>query len=152
MRALWRNRCFWSDAQTVRLTLAPDAFARALRKMATDKAQPGTEAHAWLFMGTPLSEGHGRTDIQQMVTALPPSTSQRAARLSAMGSGVAHPPASGGNWRSWAGNGRAAAAAMVLTVVLVPLVAVLFAAIFYLTAMAMTLGLAAGLALLVSLV
>jgi len=150
MRALWRNRCYWSDAQTVKLTRAPDAFARALQKVGAADPPHGAEAHAWLFVGAPISEGRSFADSLGTTRALPPPTAARVNRLTAMGAGL--PRTSASNW-SWAAEnpGRAAVIGF-LGILLVPLFAVLLGLIFWLTAVAMTLGLAAGLTLVVNLI
>jgi Zn-dependent protease with chaperone function len=52
--ALWRNRDLWSDAQTVKLTRAPDVFARALQKVGGIRTPAGAEAYFWLHVGKPM--------------------------------------------------------------------------------------------------
>lgn len=92
MRALWRNRCFWSDAQTVKLTRAPDTFARALQKIGTVEPPPATEVCAWLFIGTPTPPGNGSfTDHQHMNVVLPPEFMERVKQLRTMRVGARAP-------------------------------------------------------------
>jgi len=148
MRALWRNRCYWSDAQTIKLTRAPDAFARALRKVGTADPPGGAEDHTWLFIGAPVSKGRFFTDSLEAIRALPPATVARVDRLTAMGAGL--PRTSAGN-RSWK---RMAANAVEFLVRLIVLAgfAIMLSCVFLLIEAVMIAGLVVGVTLLAVLI
>jgi Zn-dependent protease with chaperone function len=143
MSMLWRNRAFQTDALTVKLARAPDAFACALEKIGTPELPEGAEAYACLFMGVPATARGAAANPRSMTLALAPRSAERIARVNAMGRGIRlrrvpdlteffrHPL-------------RSLALALLL-LVLAPLVVMLVLAIAYITALAMTLGLAAGL-------
>jgi len=150
MRALWRNRCYWSDAQTVKLTRAPDSFARALKKVGAVEPSHGVEAHAWLFIGAPILDGRSFTSSVATTRGLPPATGARINRLTAMGAGLQRTSTISWSWVA-ANPGRAAVIGF-LCVLLAPLFAVLLVCVFWLTAVAMTAGLAAGLTVVNSLI
>lgn len=63
---LWRNRDLWSDAQTVKLTRAPDAFARALQKVGGIGLPAGAEAYFWLHVGKPMFGTAKLTESQRL--------------------------------------------------------------------------------------
>ena len=150
MAGLWKSRCYWTDAQTVKLARAPEAFARALEKIGAQDPPPGAETHAWLFIGAPTAARRAANDRKSMTLALPPAMEARIARLSAMGAGVR----TGRNaaWSQVAGHPGRAAAVGCLGLVLAPLIFALVCLIGYLTAIVMTMGLAAGLGLVVWLI
>ena len=118
---LWRNRCYWTDARVVQLARNPEAFAKALEKIGAVDPPPGGEA-----------------------LALTPSTSDRLARLAAMGAEAR--PSGAFDFKAFAA-ARPGSAAIVgaLGLLLVPLFAVLFAAIGFLTAIVTSIGLLTGL-------
>jgi len=101
MIGLWRNRCFWSDAQTVKLTRNPDALARALEKISAAGPPPGAEAYDWLFIGIRSAMEELRAiNLSPRLRfpgfgVRPPAVKARVDRLLAMGRGlprtIAHP-------------------------------------------------------------
>lgn len=146
MAALWRNRCYWTDARAVKLARDPEAFARALEKIGAADPPPGAEAQAYLFIGAPTTARRAIADRQSMTLALAPSTAQRVARLSAMGAGIRTAPARIDLARLAADPVRALVLGS-LSLLLVPLFLILFVMIGYLTAFVMTMSLALGLGL-----
>ena len=147
MRGLWRNRCFWSDAQTVKLTRRPDAFASALQQIG--EPPPGAEAYAWLLIDpSTRSEKTEPSKLGSLIKllALPPKIQARVDRLMAMGGGL---PRTTPGILSWAA--RNPILGGFLAVLLVPLFTTLFGfllgAILFLAGMVMTYGLMIGLAL-----
>ena len=143
MALLWRNRCYWTDARTVKLGRNPEAFAKALEKIGAADPPPGGEAFAYLFIAAPTTTRRAVTDRRTLALALTPPTAKRLARLSAMGA----------NPRGWRTVDLAALMAHplralvvgALGLLLVPLFAALVMAIGFLTAIVMTFGLLAGL-------
>ncbi|MBV8192855.1 MAG: M48 family metalloprotease [Alphaproteobacteria bacterium] len=143
MALLWRNRCYWTDARTVQLARDPEAFAKALEKIGAADPPDGGEAFAYLFVAAPTSARRAIADRRTLAMALTPPTTQRLARLAAMGASprgtrtidlrvlFAHP--------------ARAAVLGALGLLLVPLFVALFGAIGFLTVMVMTFGLLAGL-------
>jgi Zn-dependent protease with chaperone function len=152
MALLWRNRCFWTDARAVKLARNPEAFARALEKIGAAETPPGAEALAYLFIGSPTAGRRAAADRRSMTLALPPPLAARIARLSAMGAGLRTRAGGGFDWSAAARRPGAALAVGCLTLLLGPLFAVLFLMIGYLTAIVMTIGLAAGLGMVVWLI
>ncbi|MGD9886308.1 MAG: M48 family metalloprotease [Reyranella sp.] len=140
---LWRNRCHWTDAHTVKLARNPEAFARALESIGAADPPPGGEAFAWLFVAAPTTERRIVTARRTLALALAPPTLERLERLSAMGAAP----------RGWRTPGLANLAAhplralvvAALGLLLVPLFAILVLAIGFLTAIVMMVGLVAGL-------
>ncbi|WNJ93398.1 M48 family metalloprotease [Bosea sp. 685] len=155
MAMLWRNRCYWTDARTVKLARHPEAFARALEKIGAVDPPPGAEAHEYLFIGAPTAARRSAADRRSMTLALAPSPAQRVERLSAMGASVRHADA-GFDWAGLKAGFSAhpvlALIGIFLALLLVPLFLALFVMIGYLTALVMTMGLAAGLGLVLWLV
>jgi hypothetical protein len=152
MALLWRNRCFWTDAWTVKLARNPEAFARALEKIGAAETPPGAEPLAYLFIGSPTAGRRAAADRRSMTLSLPPPLAARIARLSAMGAGLRTRAGGGFDWSAAARRPGAALAVGCLTLLLGPLFAVLFLMIGYLTAIVMTIGLAAGLGMVVWLI
>jgi Zn-dependent protease with chaperone function len=145
MALLWRNRCYWTDARAVKLGRNPEAFAKALESIGAADPPPGGEAFAYLFIAAPTTARRAVTDRRTLALALTPPTSKRLARLSAMG---AHPR--GGrtfDLATLAAHPLRALIVGALGLLLVPLFAALVMAIGFLTAIVMTFGLLAGLAI-----
>jgi len=140
---LWRNRCYWTDARTVKLARNPEAFAQALEKIGTVDPPPGGEAFAYLFIAAPTTARRAVTDRRSLALALTPPTSKRLARLGAMGANSRDAPAI--DLAALAAHPLRALVVGLLSLLLVPLFAVLVMAIGFLTAMVMTFGLLAGL-------
>lgn len=145
MAMLWRNRCYWTDARTVKLARNPEAFARALEKIGAADPPAGAEAYGYLFIGAPTAERRAAANRKSMALALPPSVGQRIARLSAMGAGLRSSRVAGVDWTQVAAHPARALIVAGLTLLLGPLFLILFVMIGYLTAIVMTIGLAAGL-------
>jgi Zn-dependent protease with chaperone function len=146
MAMLWRNRCFWTDARTVKLARNPEAFARALEKIGPAEPPPGAEAYAYLFIGAPTAARRAAASRKSMALALPPSTGARVARLSAMGANL-RPTRAGVDWAQVAAHPVRTLIVGGLILLLGPLFLILFVMIGYVTAIVMTMGLAAGLGL-----
>lgn len=141
---LWRNRCYWTDARVVQLARNPEAFAKALEKIGAVDPPPGGEAFAYLFIAAPTAARRSASDRRTLALALTPSTSDRLARLAAMGAEAR--PSGAFDFKAFAA-ARPGSAAIVgaLGLLLVPLFAVLFAAIGFLTAIVTSIGLLTGL-------
>lgn len=146
MAMLWRNRCFETDALGVKLGRAPEAFARALEKIGAPDLPEGGQAYAYLFIGAPAAARRAASDRRSMTLALAPASAERIGRLMAMGDGVrrARRPS---DLSELSQNPLRTAAATALLLLLAPLVAMLIFMIGYITALVMTIGLAAGLGL-----
>ena len=143
MALLWRNRCYWTDARTVKLARNPEAFARALEKIGAADPPSGGEAFAHLFIAAPTTARRAVAGRRSLALALTPPTGKRLARLGAMG---AVPRARRTvDLATLAAHPSRALVVAALGVLLVPLFAVLVMAIGFLTAMVMTFGLLAGL-------
>ena len=141
---LWRNRCYWTDAKVVQLARNPEAFAQALEKIGAADPPPGGEAFAYLFIAAPTTARRSTTDRRTLALALTPPTSDRLARLSAMGAASRE---SGRifDLKTLAAHPGRAAVVGVLGLLLVPLLAVLIGAVGFLTLMVTSIGLMAGL-------
>jgi hypothetical protein len=144
MALLWRNRCYWTDARTVKIVRNPEAFATALEKIGSADLPPGGEAFAYLFISGPTASRR-IAERRSLPLALTPSTSKRLARLSAMGA----TPRDGRNAALAAllAHPLRAAVVAVLSLLLVPLFSALVVAIGFLTAIVMTFGLVVGLSI-----
>jgi Zn-dependent protease with chaperone function len=145
MALLWRNRCYWTDARTVKLGRNPEAFARALERIGAAEPPPGGEAFAYLFIAAPTTARRAVTDRRTLALALTPPTSKRLARLSAMGAN----PRGGRAFdlATLAAHPLRALVVGALGLLLIPLFAALVMAIGFLTAIVMTFGLLAGLSI-----
>ena len=146
---LWRNRRYMADAKAVELTRDPDALARALTTIAGSGVPPGGELREYFFISAPAAASKSAlANRQTMSAALHPPLARRVARLVAFGAG---PVGRAEHFRPFGFltplPPMAALAVAALLALLVPLFAALFVMIFYLTAIAMTLALAAGLTL-----
>jgi Zn-dependent protease with chaperone function len=141
---LWRNRCFWTDARTVKLARNPEAFAKALEAIGSADPPPGGEAFAYLFIAAPTAARRSLTDQRSLALALPPTTEQRLARLGAMGAGW-RPERRNGPWRALAGRPAAALLVGFLCLLLVPLGLGLAVMIGFLTTLVMLFSLLIGL-------
>lgn len=148
---LWRNRRYIADAKAVELTRDPDALARALSGIANSAVPPGGEFREYLFINAPRSGARNAVaDRHTMAAALHPPLGRRLARLIALGAQREPPPT---RFRPSAiaaalrERPAATVAVLLLAVLLVPLGLMLVMLVFYLTAIAMTIALAAGLAL-----
>ena len=143
MALLWRNRCYWTDARTVKLARNPEAFAKALERIGAADPPTGGEAFAYLFVSAPTTARRAVTDRRSLALALTPPTSKRLARLSAMGAAPRGRRAL--DLATLAAHPLRSLVVGALGLLLVPLFAVLVMAIGFLTAMVMTFGLLAGL-------
>lgn len=143
MALLWRNRCYWTDARTVKLARNPEAFARALERIGAADPPPGGESFAYLFIAAPTTSRRAVTDRRSLALALTPPTSKRLARLSAMGANPRGRRAL--DLATLAAHPLRSLVVGALGLLLVPLFAVLVMAIGFLTVMVMTFGLLAGL-------
>lgn len=144
MALLWRNRCYWTDARVVELARNPDAFARALEKIGAADPPPGGEPFAYLFVAAPTTARRAIANQRGLALALTPPTSNRLARLSAMGAG-ARRSARRIDFALIAAHPIRSLVVGALGLLLVPLFALLFFLIGFLTVMVMTFGLLAGL-------
>lgn len=143
MALLWRNRCFWTDARTVKLARNPEAFALALEKIGAADPPAGGEAFAYLFIAAPTAAQRLVAGRRNLAMALTPPSGKRVARLSAMGAearGVRRI-----DFAVLAAHPLRALVVGALGLLLIPLFVVLFGAIGFLTAMVMSFGLLAGL-------
>jgi Zn-dependent protease with chaperone function len=144
MALLWRNRCYWTDARTVELARNPEAFATALERIGAADPPAGGEAFAYLFVAAPTTARRAVADRRTLAMALTPPTSQRLARLSAMG---ALPRGRTMSLRSLLAHPLGALVVVALGLLLVPLLVALLGAIGFLTIIVMTFSLVAGLAI-----
>ncbi len=144
LAGLWRNRCYWTDARVVQLARNPEAFAQALEKIGAADPPPGGEAFAYLFIAAPTTARRRTTDRRTLALALTPSTSDRLARLSAMGAASRESGRAFDRKTLAAHPGRAAVVGA-LGLLLVPLFAILVGAVGFLTLMVTSIGLLAGL-------
>lgn len=145
MALLWRNRCYWTDARTVKLGRNPEAFAKALERIGAADPPPGGEAFAYLFIAAPTTARRAVTDRRSLALALTPPTGKRLARLGAMGAAPRGVRAL--DLATLAAHPLRALVVGALGLLLVPLFAALVMAIGFLTVMVMTLGLLAGLSI-----
>jgi Zn-dependent protease with chaperone function len=143
MALLWSNRCYWTDARTVKLARNPEAFASALEKIGAADPPAGGEAFAWLFIAAPTMARRAITSRRTLAMTLTPPTIKRLARLSAMGAGARWPGISFGAFA--AQHPLRALVVGALSLLLVPLFAILVAAVGFLTVIVMMFGLVAGL-------
>lgn len=141
---LWRNRCYWTDARVVELARNPEAFAQALEKIGAADPPSGGEAFAYLFIAAPTTACRRTTDRRTLALALAPSTSDRLARLSAMGA-ASRESGRAFDLKTLAAHPGRAAVVGVLGLLLVPLFAILVGAVGFLTLMVTSIGLLAGL-------
>src|SRR5262249_6514885 len=143
MALLWRNRCYWTDARTVELARNPEAFAKALERIGAADPPAGGEAFAYLFVAAPTTARRAVADRRTLAMALMPPTSQRLARLSAMGASSRGRRTT--DLRSLLAHPLGALVVGALGLLLVPLLVALLGAIGFLTIMIMTFSLLAGL-------
>jgi Zn-dependent protease with chaperone function len=144
---IWRNRRYAADAMAVQLTRDPDALAKALSSIGDSGIPEGGEGREYCFInGPPSSSRGGSTDRRNMTMSLHPAIGRRLQRLHALGA------TAGGvvavrfiRFDMIAQSPGKALLAGFLLLLLVPLGTALILAIGYVTAIAMTLGLAAGL-------
>jgi len=144
---IWRNRRYAADAMAVQLTRDPNGLASALSRISGSGIPAGGEGREYYFIsGPPASRRGGFTHRRTITASLHPAISGRLARLHALGATTV------GDERNRRIRfdmirqypGRALIVALLL-LPLFPLGGALILAVFYLTAIAMTLGLAAGL-------
>ena len=145
LAVIWRNRRYASDAMAVQLTRNADGLARALGRIEEAGVPDGGEGREYCFIHGSALPARRRIAVQRTTTrSLHPPLGLRVARVHALGAGgrvrrriawmaviTEHP-------------GRALLVCGLL-LVLVPLVGTLVLLVFYLTAIAMTLGLGLGL-------
>jgi Zn-dependent protease with chaperone function len=146
---IWRNRRYAADAMAVQLTRDPDGLARALSHISGSAIPTGGEGREYCFIHSPSTHKKGGfTDRRTITLSLHPTLGQRLGRLPALGAA-----AGGGDpvrlhrYDMIAQNPGQALLAGFLLLLLVPLGLMLVLAVGYLTAIAMTMGLAAGLAI-----
>jgi Zn-dependent protease with chaperone function len=144
---LWRTRRYSADAVAVQLTRDPDALALGLQKIAGSSFPDGASGREYFFVHVPLSSIADSNVTRRGVTAsLHPSLARRLARLIRMGANSVGPAQV--TWARLAELSRQPArAALVLglMLLLVPLVGALAILVAYVTALIMTIVLAAGL-------
>ncbi len=145
---IWRNRRYAADAMAVQLTRNPDGLARALGQIAGSAIPDGGEGREYCFIhATPSGQRAGFASRRTMTVSLHPPLGRRLQAVQALGADIMvrrHRI----EWSAAIANhpGRALLVGLLL-LLLVPLGGTLVLAVLYLTAIAMTLGLAAGLAL-----
>jgi Zn-dependent protease with chaperone function len=145
---IWRNRRYAADAMAVQLTRNPDGLARALMRIGSSGIPDGGEGREYYFVhGPPSRKKGGFTDRRTITLSLHPTLGRRLQRLHALGATVG----GGERWRfirldMIAQYPARALLVVLLLLLLVPLGVTLVLMVAYLTAIAMTLGLAAGLA------
>jgi hypothetical protein len=145
---IWRNRRYAADAMAVQLTRNPDGLASALSRISDSGVPEGGEGREYYFVHGSSLPSKRKDAVRRPITGrLHPSLAKRVWRLHAMGSTL-------GGWRprlfQWeriAQHPGKMVLGMALMALLVPLLGVLVVGVLYLTAIAMTLGLAAGLTL-----
>jgi Zn-dependent protease with chaperone function len=143
---IWRNRRYAADALAVQFTRNPDGLARALARIGGSAIPDGGEGREYCFIQVPATASRrGVAARRTMTVSLHPPLHRRLDRLRALGAGVIVRPRLA--WIETAARypGRALLVGLLL-LLLVPLGGTLVLAVLYLTAIAMTLGLAAGLA------
>ena len=147
MAMICRNRRYVADAMAVQLTRNPDGLARALARIGGSAIPEGGEGREYCFVhGPSTGEKRGFTARRSMTRSMHPALGRRVQRLHALGATAVvgtrapmlrfdliaqHP------WQALLGGS--------LLLLLIPLVGALVAMVFYLTAIAMTMALAAGL-------
>lgn len=149
MAMICRNRRYVADAMAVQLTRNPDGLARALSRIGGSAMPEGGEGREYCFVhGPSTGEKRGFTARRSMTRSMHPALGRRVQRLQAQGATVV------GrvrlrmiNFELIAQNPGRALLGGFLLLLLVPLVTALVVMVFYLTAIAMTLALAAGLTL-----
>jgi len=150
---IWRNRRYAADAMAVQLTRNPDGLAGALSRIGGSAIPDGGSGREYCFVhGPPVSAKRGIAARHTMTGSLHPTLPRRLKRLQALGARTGrgerrriprldviakHP-------------GRTLFIGLLL-VPMVPLVGTLVLLVGYLTAIAMTLGLGAGLAVTIGL-
>jgi hypothetical protein len=146
---IWRNRRYAADAMAVQLTRDPDGLARALSHISGSAIPTGGEGREYCFIHSPSTHKKGGfTDRRTITLSLHPTLRRRLGRLHALGAA-----AGGGDptrrlrYDMIAQYPGQALLAGFLLLLLVPLGVTLVLAVGYLTAIAMTMGLAAGLAI-----
>lgn len=146
---IWRNRRYGADAMAVQLTRNPDGLARALSRIGGSAIPEGGNGREYCFIHGPrVSSRGGFTGRRTMTGSLHPPLGGRLQRLHALGA------TSGGGERRRLLRldlivqhpGRALLIGF-LVLLLAPLGGILIAMVGYLTAIAITLGLAVGLTL-----
>jgi Zn-dependent protease with chaperone function len=143
---IWRNRRYAADAMAVQLTRNPDGLARALGQIGGSAIPEGGEGREYCFIQVPTTASRrGMTARRTMTVSLHPPLHRRLYCLQALGAGVARRPQPAWIEAAARNPGRALLAGLLL-LLLVPLGGTLVLAVLYLTAIAMTMGLAAGLA------
>lgn len=145
---IWRNRRYAADAMAVQLTRNPDGLARALTRIGGSAIPAGGEGRDYCFVHGPASPpARGLADRRRVSMSLHPSLARRVQRLQVLGATGGGAPARLLRWDLVARNPGRALLVAGLLLLLVPLLGTLLALVLYLTAIAMTLGLAAGLAI-----
>ena len=142
---IWRNRRYAADAMAVQLTRNPDGLARALSRIGGSGIPDGGEGRSYCFIQGPM-----RTSASAKWRAIPqslhPALGRRLRRLHALGATVeGGAPGRILRFDMIAQHPGQALLVGFLLLLLVPLGGMLVVMVGYLTAIAMTLGLAAGL-------
>jgi len=151
---IWRSRCYWTDAMAVRLGRDPEALASALVKLAQSGVPPGAEAQAYLFLGVAGGGAAAARDRRTIALALPPSIAARTARLASMdaAAGWSRRPHGLIHWGQVLAHPVPALLVTFLLLLLLPLCSALLVMIGFMTVLAMSMSLTAGLAVVAALV
>jgi Zn-dependent protease with chaperone function len=146
---LWRTRRYAADATTVQLTRDPDALARALQHIAGSVIPVGGEGREYFFIHASGSDAKGGfANRRTMSVSLHPSIARRVRRLVAVGAApVRATRFSAIRFEEIARHPVQAAIVVCLLLLLLPLGLALVLLVGYITAIVMTVGLAAGMTL-----
>jgi len=148
---IWRTRRYAADALAVRFNRDPDALARALAQIGGSGVPDGGVGREYCFIQGTGSPKRGFAARRTITVSLHPPLARRLQRLAALGAadswGQRRPRV---EWAAMKANPWRAALAGFLLALLVPLGLVLAACVAFLTAIVMTLGLAAGLTIVIA--
>jgi Zn-dependent protease with chaperone function len=144
---IWRNRRYAADAMAVQLTRNPDGLARALSQIGDSGVPEGGEGREYYFVHGSSSSPKKRDGAARgpITGSLHPSLARRLRRLHALGAMVGGERPRRFQWEQIAQHPAQMLLGLFLMLLLIPLLGTLVVAVLYLTAIAMTLGLAAGL-------
>jgi Zn-dependent protease with chaperone function len=144
---LWGNRRYSADAVAVQLTRDPDGLGLALRQIAGSGVPTGGEGREYLFVHAPRAGARRSVgDRRGMTLSLHPMVERRVARLVRLGaSSLGAGRSALVNFEELARHPVRALVVGFLLLLLIPLFAVLVMAAAYITAIVMTMSLAAGL-------
>ena len=142
---IWRTRRYQADAMAVQLTRNPEALARALARIGGSGIPPGGEGREYCFIQGPGMPKRGFAERRTITVSLHPPLARRLARLAALGASAEWGRRHRWDWAALFARPWLALLVGGLLLMLVPLGIALVACIAFLTAIAMTMGLAAGL-------